>query len=128
MDGSVFQTGVDLLRQSTWEIQSLTDTSVTGTVEVTDRTVLYTSIPSNGNWTATVDGVQTEPILLCDTMVALRLTPGQHTITFTYQNTALQQGIAVSLTALAIFLCLTALSYSPWKKGKFQDRSQTGED
>ena len=128
LDGSVFQTGVDLLRQSTWEIQSLTDTSVTGTVEVTDRTVLYTSIPSNGNWTATVDGVQTEPILLCDTMVALRLTPGQHTITFTYQNTALQQGIAVSLTALAIFLCLTALSYSPWKKGKFQDRSQTGED
>ena len=128
LDGSVFQTGVDLLRQSTWEIQSLTDTSVTGTVEVTDRTVLYTSIPSNGNWTATVDGVQTEPILLCDTMVGLRLTPGQHTITFTYQNTALQQGIAVSLTALAIFLCLTALSYSPWKKGKFQDRSQTGEN
>lgn len=128
LDGSVFQTGVDLLRQSTWEIQSLTGTSVTGTVEVTDRTVLYTSIPSNGNWTATVDGVQTEPILLCDTMVGLRLTPGQHTITFTYQNTALQQGIAVSLTALAIFLCLTALSYSPWKKGKFQDRSQTGEN
>ena len=128
LDGSVFQTGVDLLRQSTWEIQSLTDTSVTGTVEVTDRTVLYTSIPSNGNWTATVDGVQTEPILLCDTMVGLRLTPGQHTITFTYQNTALQQGIAVSLTALAIFLCLTALSYSPWKKGKFQDRSQTDEN
>ena len=128
LDGSVFQTGVDLLRQSTWEIQSLTDTSVTGTVEVTDRTVLYTSIPSNGNWTATVDGVQTEPILLCDTMVGLRLTPGQHTITFTYQNTALQQGIAVSLIALAIFLCLTALSYSPWKKGKFQDRSQTGEN
>ena len=128
LDGSVFQIGVDLLRQSTWEIQSLTDTSVTGTVEVTDRTVLYTSIPSNGNWTATVDGVQTEPILLCDTMVGLRLTPGQHTITFTYQNTALQQGIAVSLTALAIFLCLTALSYSPWKKGKFQDRSQTDEN
>ena len=128
LEGSVFQTGVDLLRQSTWEIQSLTGTSVTGTVEVTDRTVLYTSIPSNGNWTATVDGVQTEPILLCDTMVGLRLTPGQHTITFTYQNTALQQGIAVSLTALAIFLCLTALSYSPWKKGKFQDRSQTGEN
>lgn len=36
LEGSVFQTGVDLLRQSTWEIQSLTGTSVTGTVEVTD--------------------------------------------------------------------------------------------
>lgn len=121
LDESVFQEGVHFLQQSPMEIQSMTDTSLTGTVEVPESSLLYTSIPSNGNWHVTVDGVEAEPVIICGVMMGLRLTPGWHTITFSYHNPALQQGIVVSLASLAGFLGLTALAYLPRRRGKFQN-------
>lgn len=99
----------------------MTDTSLTGTVEVPESSLLYTSIPSNGNWHVTVDGVEAEPVIICGVMMGLRLTLGWHTITFSYHNPALQQGIVVSLASLAGFLGLTALAYLPRRRGKFQN-------
>ena len=122
LDGAVFQEGVRFLQQSPLEIQSMTDTFLTGTVEVPASSLLYTSIPSNGNWHVTVDGVKTEPVIICGVMMGLRLTPGWHTITFSYHHPALQQGMIVSLASLAVFLGLTALTYLPRRKGKFQNR------
>lgn len=120
LDEEIFQSGAAILQNAALNIQSFSDTALSGTVEVADQTILYTSIPSDGNWTATVDGVETEPLVLCGAMVGLRLTPGQHTVTFTYRNTALRQGIVVSLIALAVFLGIAVLAYLPRRKGKFQ--------
>ncbi len=104
------------------EIQSMSSTSLTGTVEAMESSLLYTSIPSNGNWSVAVDGVETEPETVCGVMMGVRLTPGRHAVTFSYHNEALQQGITVSLAALAVFLGLSAVTYLPPKKGKFQRR------
>ena len=91
-------------------------------MEATESSLLYTSIPSNGNWHVAVDGVETEAVTVCGVMIGVRLAPGRHTVTFSYHNDALRQGITVSLVALAVFLGLSALTYLPWKKGKFQRR------
>lgn len=100
------------------EIQSMSSTSLTGTVEATESSLLYTSIPSNGNWHVAVDGVETEAVTVCGVMIGVRLAPGRHTVTFSYHNDALRQGITVSLVALAVFLGLSALTYLPLEKGK----------
>ena len=100
----------------------MSSTSLTGTVEATESSLLYTFIPSNGNWHVAVDGVETEAVTVCGVMIGVRLAPGRHTVTFSYHNDALRQGITVSLVALAVFLGLSALTYLPWKKGKFQRR------
>ena len=122
LDSAIFQKGVGLLRQSPMEIQSMSSTSLTGTVEAMESSLLYTSIPSNGNWSVAVDGVEAEPVTVCGVMMGVRLTPGRHTVTFSYHNEALQQGITVSLAALVVFLGLSAATYLPRKKGKFQRR------
>ena len=122
LDSTVFQEGVRFLQQAPMEIQSMSSTSLTGTVEATESSLLYTSIPSNGNWHVAVDGVETEAVTVCGVMIGVRLAPGRHTVTFSYHNDALRQGITVSLVALAVFLGLSALTYLPWKKGKFQRR------
>lgn len=65
---------------------------------------MYTSIPYDGNWVATVDGQEVEPVLVGDAMMALELTKGPHQITFRYQNQAFTLGLVVSVTCLAVFL------------------------
>ena len=63
-----------------------------------------------------MDGVETEAVTVCGVMIGVRLAPGRHTVTFSYHNDALRQGITVSLVALAVFLGLSALTYLPWKR------------
>ena len=45
LDSTVFQEGVRFLQQAPMEIQSMSSTSLTGTVEATESSLLYTSIP-----------------------------------------------------------------------------------
>ena len=61
-----------------------------------------------------------------DCMVAVELTEGQHTVAFTYHNTAFSLGWKITLGCAAVFLLLVQVIYKPdWKnllqgKGKYQ--------
>jgi uncharacterized membrane protein YfhO len=82
---------------------------------------MYTSIPYDGNWVATVDGETAEITLVGDCMMALALTEGEHTVTFTYRNKAFTTGLMISLLCAAAFAGLIILSRSsPKAKGKFE--------
>ena len=79
--------------------------------------LLYTSIPQNGNWYVTVDGEQVSSTLVGDCMVAVELTQGEHTVSFTYRNAAFSLGWKISLACGAALLALVQINYRPdWKK------------
>ena len=119
LNDNVFRAGYDILNASTLELTSFSNTKVEGTIRCDRDGLLYTSIPQNGNWSATVDGEEAEIVLVGDAMVALNLTEGTHTVTFTYHNEAFSLGWKVTLVFALIFAGITFAVYYPrYKKRK----------
>ncbi len=123
LDKEAFQKGYDILKSSTLELTEFSNAYVAGTIKCNREGLLYTSIPQDGNWEATVDGEEAEIILVGDAMIGLKLTEGEHEITFTYVNQNFSTGLAISLTCLLAFACVSLTVYLPIlknKRGKYQ--------
>ena len=121
MDRDVFQSGYEVLSASVMEVTAFENTHVEGTITCDRAGLLYTSIPQNGNWSVLVDGAPAEVTLVGDVMVGVKLTEGQHTLTFVYENTAFSLGWKISAGCLLAFVILAYLDYQiRGKKGKYQ--------
>ncbi len=123
LDEELFRDAYEVLAASTLEITDFRDTRVEGTIHCNRDGVLYTSIPQNGNWSATVDGKEAEIVRIGNAMCGLLLTEGSHEITFRYRNPAFSLGWKISLVCLAVFIVLYCCYYKPnfkLKKGRFQ--------
>ena len=123
LDEQIFRKAYDILAASTLDLTQFNNTYVEGTINCNRNGVLYTSIPQNGNWTATVDGKPAQTILIGDTMVGLLLPEGEHTVSFTYRNEAYELGWKISLGCLLVFAGLIWCFYRPLfgrKKGKYE--------
>lgn len=122
LNPEVFQSGLQTLRSSAMQVQSVSGTRLTGTVDAPHDGLLYTSIPDDGNWVVTVDGNPVTPERVLNAMLGIRLDAGSHVIAFQYHNQAFVTGCAVSGAALAVLVLLTSLVYLPRKRGKFQQK------
>ena len=111
-----FWQGYNVLNASTLELTAFETTHLEGQITCDRDGLLYTSIPQNGNWHVTVDGQEAEIRLVGDCMVAVELTEGSHTLSFTYRNDAFRLGWKISLGCAAVFLVLVQVLYRPdWK-------------
>ena len=125
VDEEVFRRGYEILAASTLDLTDFSNTRIEGTIICNRDGLLYTSIPYDGNWVATVDGQSAEITLIGDCMVGLNLSEGTHTVTFTYRNTAFTTGLLISLICAAVFVGLIILSRSsPRSKGKYEKVSE----
>lgn len=104
LDDDVFQRGYAILNRSTLNLTEFSTTRVTGTIACDRNGLLYTSIPNDGNWKATVDGKDAEIVLVGDAMIGLELTAGEHDIVFTYVNESYNTGSMISWLCLFVFL------------------------
>ena len=121
VNDEVFREAHRVLSASTLTLTEFTNTRISGTVSCNRDGLLYTSIPQNGCWVATVDGKEADIVLIGDAMIGVSLPEGDHTLVFTYQNKAFSLGWKVSLLCAALFLGLAAIAYKPKrKKGKFE--------
>ena len=124
LNESVFRKAYDSLAASTLELTEFKTTYVEGTIQCDRDGVLYTSIPQNGNWSATVDGEPAQIVLIGDVMVGLILSEGEHTVSFQYHNKAFALGWKVSLVCFLIFgglVCYQHRDFFRRRKGKFED-------
>ena len=106
LDEGLFRKAYDILAASTLELESFTNTRLTGTITCDRDGVLYTSIPQNGCWHVRVDGEEVQAITIGDAMVGVPLNEGTHTVRFAYRNDAFSLGWKISLGCLAVFLFL----------------------
>ncbi len=126
LDYDVFWRGYDILDASTMELTRFESTQLEGVISCNRDGLLYTSIPQNGNWYVTVDGVGVETTLVGDCMTAVELREGTHILTFTYRNQAFSLGWKISLASAAIFAALVWLVYQPTyprkqtRRGRFE--------
>ncbi len=124
LDAEVFRRGYDILNASTLELTTFENTLVEGTITCDRDGLLYTSIPQNGNWFAAVDGQEAEAVLVGGAMVAIPLTEGTHTVTFTYRNAAFSWGWKITLACAAVFIILAVTVYKPKKAlGKYEKQA-----
>ena len=123
LDEELFRQGYDMLNASTLELNHFENTYLEGTIQCNRSGVLYTSIPQDGNWIVAVDGKEVESVLVGDAMIAVPITEGYHTVSFTYHNRAFSLGWKISLACLLMFLSLYVIIYQPKikpVKGKYE--------
>ena len=123
LDESIFREAHSILAESTLELSSFSTTKIEGVIDCNRDGILYTSIPQNGNWTATVDGKPTQIVKIGGTMVGLNLSEGSHSIVFQYKNRTFSLGWKISLACLVVFAGLYWAVYQPRvnpRKGKYQ--------
>ena len=121
LNEETFREGYDLLAASTLQLTSFSNTRVEGTINCNRAGVLYTSIPQDGNWSATVDGKPAQIALIGDAMIGLLLPEGEHNIVFTYKNEAFSLGWKISLVCGIILFFLCKIFYpSHRKNGKYE--------
>ena len=111
LDDETFQRSYEILAACPLELTQFSNTYIEGTIDCNRDGLLYTSIPQDGNWTAMVDGQPAEIKLVGGAMVAVELTEGAHTVSFTYRNKAFELGLAISLGCLAVFLAICCVVY-----------------
>ena len=121
LNETLFRAGRQILNDSTLQLTSFHNTRIEGTISSRRGGVLYTSIPQNGNWQATVDGEPAQIALIGDCMIGLLLPAGDHTIEFTYRNSAFALGWKLTLACAGVFGWLWWSIYQPLrKKGKYE--------
>ncbi len=116
LDEEIFRRCYDVLAASTMELTDFTNTRVEGTVTCDRDGVLYTSIPQDGNWVATVDGQPAQIVLIGGAMNGLILEKGTHIVCFTYENRAFSLGWKISLGCALVFSGLYLAIYKPKRK------------
>ena len=121
LDEVKLRAGRQILADGSLELTYFKNTRVEGTVTSRNSGVLYTSIPQNGNWRATVDGEPAQIVLIGDCMIGLLLPAGTHNVVFTYRNAAFALGWKLALACAAVFGWLYWTTYQPLrKKGKYE--------
>ena len=94
------------LNQYSWNITSGTGTLIKGNVVATEsRSTLFTTIPYENGWSATVDGMPTPlSATLENAFLSLELTPGPHDIELRYTAPGSHSGKWISIASLFLLL------------------------
>ena len=107
-DENAVRTLYDYLSAGSMKVSSHSDTHIEGTVLSTeDRPVLFTTIPYDKGWNASVDGTPTKIyVTTSDAFCALVLPPGEHIIEFSYDPPYAFAGSVISSVAILILLII----------------------
>jgi uncharacterized membrane protein YfhO len=110
-DEEAFVSAVSKLMNGTMSLTSERDDELYGTVTIPEgRSLLFTTIPYDEGWKVTVDGRPTSVIsVLNDTLLAVRINPGEHEISFRYRPACVRNGWILTAAGSAVFLagCFT---------------------
>lgn len=84
--------------------------SVSGDISLSEKKMLFLSIPFSSGWRAFVDGRETEIYQADTAYMALALEPGSHRVTLQYSTPYLAAGGAASLFGIVIFVIYVVMA------------------
>lgn len=107
LDEEAYKKAIDELNSKpALEIDSFEEDHITGTVSADKDGILFTTMSYEPGWTILVDGVKTEPVELCDALIGVPVTAGNHTIEMKFFPQGLKLGIVISTISLAFLLVI----------------------
>ena len=118
LNQDVFEKGYEKISKDVMTTESLTGSSMEGTIDVSEDGLFYTSIPYEEGWTAVVDGKEVEITPVGGSLLAFPLSKGSHEIKLYYYPKGFWPGFAVTAICLLTFAGLCAYTYIIKKKKK----------
>ncbi len=113
MRHSDFAAAMDALSENELVISSYSEASFTGTANVSEAGVMFTSIPYDRGWKVYVDGVRTETFKLGDALMGFYITEGAHCVKFSYAPSGMVVGVFLSVLCLVIFAFMIVIYSMP---------------
>ncbi|MBR1810529.1 MAG: YfhO family protein [Clostridia bacterium] len=105
-----FRAGIDAIKAAgTLEYTAFKDSQFTGMITAASDKILYTSIPYDEGWNVAIDGVavnKNDYINIGNSLLAVPISAGNHTVTFKYRPQGGTAGIAISVLSLLILLAI----------------------
>lgn len=111
LNEDVFEKGYEAVNRDVMTTTKCTDSSMEGTINVSESGLFYTSIPYEEGWTATVDGKEVEITPVGNSLLAFELSEGEHTIKLNYYPKGFWIGFAVSSVCVIAFACICVYVY-----------------
>lgn len=118
LNKDVFEAGYEAVSRDVMTTTECTESSMEGTISVSEDGLFYTSIPYEEGWTATVDGEEVEITPVGNSLLAFNLSKGEHTIRLTYYPKGFWIGVAVSSICVLAFACICLYVYVFRKRSK----------
>jgi uncharacterized membrane protein YfhO len=103
LDMDRFTKSIELLHNQQLNITNFSSTNIKGTINVTDKTVMFTSIPYDKGWVAISNGKEVKTGIYANSLLYVRLPEGENVIELRYTP----QGFIIGLSISLIFLVLT---------------------
>ena len=110
-------TAYETLNRQTLTLEEYTDTSIRGSIEVSEEGRLILSIPNEEGWTLYVDGKETTTESFEEAFISVHLSEGVHEIALRYRTPGLKEGAAISIASVALF-AITMLLHCKKRKKK----------
>ncbi len=128
LDEEKFHEAVDTLRQHPLNISEFKEDHIKGTITAEKDGIMFTTISYEPGWTVKVDGKEVEPVKLCDALIGVELTAGEHEIEMTFFPEGLGTGIICSLSGLFAVLVIIYLRSQDKKEAAAAQEADNKED
>ncbi len=117
MDKDVYKEIMAELDDSPLKVTEHSDTYLKGDISVSEGDdLLFTTIPYDEGWKVKIDGKKSELVKTADSLLAVRITGGEHTVEFRYRPDIFVLGIGVSVVAVITFGAVWFVSIKANKK------------
>ncbi len=114
VDHEKFVEGYNKLKDGQLQYTRFDETYINGTFTANENEILYTSIPYDEGWNIYIDGkrIKNDDILaISEALIGIKVTEGEHEITFKYEAQGLQESIIISslfiITLLIFYILIT---------------------
>ena len=105
-DKSMFEQAIEVLEQSSWEIDKKESTYLSGKINVKNSGLMFTTVPYDEGWSVIVDGTEVVPEKVAGAFIGLKLLEGEHTIEMSYVPEGFETGRMVSVICGILLLML----------------------
>lgn len=96
LNQDAFKKGYNYLKASSLNIDSFSDTEITGSIVAKKNSYLYSSIPYDEGWSVYIDGEMAETFEIGEAMLGVEITPGYHEVKYKYTPRGLKLGAIIS--------------------------------
>lgn len=106
LDTAAYARALESIAPNRLQVTQFSNGLLEGTFTAITDGWLYTSIPAQPGWTVCIDGKPTEHIALLDTLIAVPVTTGEHTVIFSYTPPGLYPGLALTVLGALVTIAL----------------------
>ncbi|NMA79927.1 MAG: YfhO family protein [Clostridiales bacterium] len=109
-DEDVFAKAVNQIRQTESVVNMKNAAKLRASVNAPYDGYFFTSIPYEKGWSAKVDGKKVKPVMVADSLLAIPITSGQHSIKLSFIPSGFIAGSIITLMGIAVVVFLILVS------------------